>query len=183
MFIQCVVYTHLNKYSKKKSTSNCELKKIVFNFSASIPSLICPVGGLICSFTLDKLGRKRTLYLVNFISITSWLILAFASTTDRDLMFTQLITARVIIGISTGFSTGPSSIYTAEIAHPKIRGRLVVVASCSIASGIMIIYLLGYFIPVRTKTFGFIRTPNDINLKYYFRIIGDLSAALHVSFV
>lgn len=118
---------------------------------ASIPALFCPVGGFICSYTLDKFGRKRTLYLVNLISIISWLILTFASTTDRDLMFAQMIAARVIIGISTGFSTGPSSVYTAEIAHPKIRGRLVVLGSCSIATGIMMIYVLGYFIPVRPQ--------------------------------
>lgn len=66
-------------------------------------------------------------------------------------MFAQIIAARVIIGISTGFSTGPSSVYTAEIAHPKIRGRLVVLGSCSIATGIMMIYVLGYFIPVRAR--------------------------------
>lgn len=64
-------------------------------------------------------------------------------------MFIQIIAARVLIGIATGFSTGPSSVYTAEIAHPKIRGRLVVLGSCSIATGIMIIYSLGYLLPVR----------------------------------
>ncbi|KAG4077647.1 hypothetical protein HA402_012958 [Bradysia odoriphaga] len=138
-------------YSLTNQTSTMALTETEISWFASIPALLCPVGGFICSCTLDKFGRKRTLYLVNLIAITSWLILTFASTTDKDVMFAQIMAARVIIGISTGFSTGPSSVYTAEIAHPKIRGRLVVLGSCSIATGIMLIYMLGYFIPTNWR--------------------------------
>lgn len=60
---------------------------------------MCPFGGIISGFLLESLGRKRTLITINLVSIVSWLLLAFASKTDRTLMFVQLIVARIIIGI------------------------------------------------------------------------------------
>lgn len=39
------------------------------------------------------------------------------------------------------------AVYSAEIAHPKLRGRLTLLTSLAIAVGILMIYVLGYFIP------------------------------------
>lgn len=40
------------------------------------------------------------------------------------------------------------TVYSAEIATPKLRGRLTVLTSMSIACGILMIYILGYMFPV-----------------------------------
>lgn len=40
------------------------------------------------------------------------------------------------------------SVYSAEIATPKLRGRLTVLTSMAIAVGILMIYILGYIFPV-----------------------------------
>lgn len=97
---------------------------------------------------LDKYGRKKTLYTINFLSVLSWGIMAMASRTDKELMFVQLLVARFLIGICIGLSSSPSAVYSAEIAHPTLRGRISVLTSLTIGLGILFIYILGYFIPV-----------------------------------
>lgn len=74
--------------------------------------------------------------------------MAMASTTDKELMFIQLLVARVLIGICIGLSSSPSSVYSAEIAHPSLRGRISVLTSITIGLGILLIYVLGYIIQV-----------------------------------
>lgn len=69
-----------------------------FFWSASINAIACPFGGLLCSYILDKYGRKKTLYTINAISILSWGLMAMASTTDKQTMFIQLLIARLLIG-------------------------------------------------------------------------------------
>lgn len=71
--------------------------------TASVTSILCPFGGLLAGFLLDKIGRKKTLYFINVISVVSWGIMAFASKTDEMLLFVELMVARVIIG---KFSSG-----------------------------------------------------------------------------
>lgn len=45
-----------------------------------------------------------------------------------------------------GLSSAPVGVYSAEISTPKIRGRLILGTSISVAGGITVIYILGYFI-------------------------------------
>uniref|UniRef100_A0A182VMP5 Major facilitator superfamily (MFS) profile domain-containing protein n=1 Tax=Anopheles merus TaxID=30066 RepID=A0A182VMP5_ANOME len=114
---------------------------------ASISSFACPLGGLVSGYLLDRIGRKKTLMLINVLSIVSWALIAVCSTTNFDLMYTQILVARVIIGIVIGLVSAPASIYSAEIATPKMRGRLTVLTSLSIAVGILLIYSMGYAVP------------------------------------
>lgn len=98
---------------------------------------------------LDAYGRKNTLYIINVVSIVSWTLMATASTLDKDAMFVQILVSRLLIGITTGLASSPSCVYSAEIAHPRLRGRLSVLTSQAIAFGILLIYALGFGIPVR----------------------------------
>ena len=66
--------------------------------TASISSFACPLGGLVSGYLLDRIGRKKTLMLINVLSIVSWALIAVCSTTNFDLMYTQILIARVIIG-------------------------------------------------------------------------------------
>lgn len=97
---------------------------------------------------LDKYGRKKTLYTINILSIISWAILAASSQSDKDMMFAQLMIARIIIGVCIGLSSSPSAVYSSEIAHPNLRGSVSVLTSLMIAVGVLFIYVLGYFFPV-----------------------------------
>jgi MFS family permease len=69
-----------------------------FFILASVTAITCPIGGLLAGYSLDKIGRKTTLTVINIISIISWLIMAYSSETDPELFYIELIVARVIIG-------------------------------------------------------------------------------------
>lgn len=116
-------------------------------FAASINSLACPLGGLLCGYILDKVGRKKTLIIINLFSITSWGILALANQDNVEIMYIQLLMSRFLIGITTGLSSSPAAVYSAEIAQPNLRGRLTILTTLAVGLGILIIYVLGYFIP------------------------------------
>uniref|UniRef100_W8AY91 Facilitated trehalose transporter Tret1 n=2 Tax=Ceratitis capitata TaxID=7213 RepID=W8AY91_CERCA len=113
---------------------------------ASINTLSCPLGGLLSGMLLDKLGRKNTLYVLNVIALTAWALMAFAVESDVDIVFIQLMVSRFCIGIAMGIASAPVGVYSAEISLPRIRGRLILGTSVSIALGILVIYILGYFI-------------------------------------
>lgn len=52
------------------------------------------------------------------------------------------------VGIAGGLSSSPISVYSAEIAHSSIRGRLIVLTSIAIAFGVLTIYFFGFLIQV-----------------------------------
>lgn len=111
-------------------------------------AIICPVGGLLVSVVLDRIGRKNTFYAINVIACCSWIIVATASRTDRSSMYAQLLCGRVLIGLSGGLASSPCGIYTAEVAHSSLRGRMSILSSLGISIGIFFVYIMGYFIPV-----------------------------------
>jgi len=51
-------------------------------------------------------------------------------------------------GVTIGLSSSPAAVYSAEIATPKLRGRLTTFTSLAIAVGILMIYILGFIFPV-----------------------------------
>ncbi|XP_058818186.1 facilitated trehalose transporter Tret1-like isoform X1 [Topomyia yanbarensis] len=126
------------------STSSVTLTENQASWFASVTSIMCPFGGLLAGFLLDKVGRKKTLYFINVISIISWVMMALASTTDSLLLFVQLMVARVIIGLAIGLSSSPASVYAAEISHPSLRGRLTLLTALCTGFGMLFIYTLGY---------------------------------------
>lgn len=116
---------------------------------ASITAILCPVGGPLSGFFTDRIGRKKTLILISIISIISWITIGFASKVDAQTCFIQLMIGRALIGIAIGMTTAPAVMYVSEVCHPKLRGRLTLLSSPFFtASGLLIIYFLGYLIPV-----------------------------------
>ncbi|XP_050323607.1 facilitated trehalose transporter Tret1 isoform X2 [Bactrocera neohumeralis] len=113
---------------------------------ASINTLSCPLGGLLSGFLLDKMGRKNTLYVLNGIALASWALMALAVESNADTVFIQLMVSRFCIGIAMGIASAPVGVYSAEISLPRIRGRLILGTSVSIAAGILVMYIMGYFI-------------------------------------
>ncbi|XP_037950276.1 facilitated trehalose transporter Tret1-2 homolog [Teleopsis dalmanni] len=113
---------------------------------ASLNMLSSPIGGLLCALLLDRLGRKRTLYSLNVLAITSWMLMALSIQFSTETAYLMLMMSRFVIGLSSGMSSAPVGVYAAEISTPKIRGRLILGTSIAVASGITLIYLLGFFI-------------------------------------
>lgn len=112
---------------------------------------MCPFGGLLCGYLLERIGRKKTLVSINIVSIVAWGLLTFSSRTNSNLMYIEIMISRVIIGVAIGLSSGPSGIYSAEICHPDLRGRLTLLGPLFTGLGMLFIYLLGYFIPTNWR--------------------------------
>lgn len=90
--------------------------------------------------------------------------MAAASTTDRDMMYIQIMVARVLMGILTGISTSPAAVYGAEVAHKDLRGRLIVITTLFTAFGMLLTYFLGYLWPV-SNFISFLNLNINNNLK------------------
>ncbi|KAL5275266.1 hypothetical protein ACFFRR_001283 [Megaselia abdita] len=113
---------------------------------ASINAISCPLGGLLSGYLLDSLGRKKTILSFNLISIFSWGLMIFRISSNNNVILIQIMISRFLIGISTGLASSPAGVYSAEICHSSLRGRLTLGTSIATAFGIMLIYILGYFI-------------------------------------
>lgn len=91
-------------------------------------------------------------------------MMALASTTNKELMFIQLLVARVLIGLCIGLSSSPTAVYSSEIAHPTLRGRISVLTSLTIGIGILLIYVLGYLIQVSSCSSEPIKSTQTLTL-------------------
>lgn len=97
---------------------------------------------------MDKMGRRATLIVGGFCAAISGIIMALIGETSNESLFIQLLVSRFFIGITCGFGTAPAGAYIGEISNPKIRGRLVLLTFVSLATGITLMYVLGYYIRV-----------------------------------
>lgn len=116
---------------------------------ASVTAIACPVGGPLSGFLSEKIGRLNTLVFINIMATVSWLVIGFSSQTDAQILFIQLMIGRAMIGVSIGMITTPAVMYSSEVCHQKLRGRLTVLSTpFFMAFGTLLSYLLGYLIPV-----------------------------------
>lgn len=87
-----------------ENINQCFLKFIKLStcnyVTASISTLVCPLGGILSAMILDRMGRKLTLMFINMLSIISWSLIYFCSSTNFDEMFWQLMLGRFFIGQS-----------------------------------------------------------------------------------
>ena len=124
---------------------------------ASVTAIACPFGGPLSGYLTDKIGRRNTLAVVNIFATISWIIIALSSRDDAKLFFIQLMAGRALIGVCIGMITTPAVMYSAEICHPKLRGRLTILSTpFFMAFGVVLAYFLGYMIPVSFLTYSLI---------------------------
>jgi sugar porter (SP) family MFS transporter len=97
------------------------------------------VGALFCGRVTDLLGRKKVILAAAVIFATGALWSGLAASP------TQLIAARLFLGIAIGVSSFAVPLYIAEISPAKIRGRLVSMFQLMITIGILVSYLSDLF--------------------------------------
>ena len=104
-----------------------KLSVVQASWFASIAAIFSPIGGLLSGFMLDKYGRRMTLISINVISITSWLIIGCSSENDVDILFPQLMVARMIIGNVHCYSHNfPSPSIQIFIHHNKNQTKSII---------------------------------------------------------
>ena len=93
------------------------------------------IGAMFGGIPTDKLGRKKTLFIIGVLYLFSALGSGLAMDPYSFSFF------RFIGGIGVGASTIAAPIYVAEIAPAKFRGRLVAIYQFNIVFGILIAFV------------------------------------------
>ncbi|XP_066597536.1 facilitated trehalose transporter Tret1-2 homolog [Prorops nasuta] len=119
------------------------------NWFATASALGIPFGCVVSSFVMSR-GRKLSLLAISGISLIGWLTIHFTSN------YEQILAGRVISGVATGMASVPATVYIAEVSGPKWRSTMVTWTSVSIAVGILLVYVFGYFIQENWRTVALI---------------------------
>lgn len=100
----------------------------------------CVGGASIAGVLSDRFGRRRILILSALLFAAS----SVGAALPRSLP--EFVTARFIGGIAIGVASVLAPIYIAEVAPPRIRGRLVSLNQMAIVSGILLAYLVNWLL-------------------------------------
>ena len=98
------------------------------------------VGALIGGTLLEAIGRKTTIVCTAVPLIVAGLLVAFA----QDVY--TIYAGRGITGFCIGILSFSAPVYLAETIHPKIRGTLGLLPTSLGNVGIMICYILGFWL-------------------------------------
>ncbi len=125
-----------------------ELDAIAKGWAASSALVGCILGASMAGSVSNRFGRK--------IGLIIGAILFFVSAIGTALpeSFTIFIAFRIIGGVGVGIASMLSPMYIAEIAPPKIRGRLVSFNQLAIVFGILLVYFVNYYIALQDTTQG-----------------------------
>lgn len=128
---------------------------------ASLSSAGTPIGCLLSGYVMDRLGRKKTLIMIEIPLIIGWLLIAFASD------ITMIYIGRVLVGFGSGLGKeikifflwterkltdkfiivgAPCRVYTSEVTQPHLRGMLGAFAAVGISFGVLFQYTVGSFV-------------------------------------
>jgi sugar porter (SP) family MFS transporter len=116
------------------------LSKLQLGWAVSSLTLTATLGMMIAGPLSNTYGRRYVLRLAAVFYAVS----AIASALAPD--FITLVTARMIGGFGVGASLIIAPMYIAEIAPPKLRGRLVSINQLNIVLGISVAFFTNYII-------------------------------------
>lgn len=96
------------------------------------------IGSLIIGFTLEKLGRKKSVAFATFFTVVGAVMQAVANGVAL------MIVGRFLAGIAVGMLNAGLPVYISELSIPQERARLVGVFGLLIAIGFCIANWIGY---------------------------------------
>jgi SP family arabinose:H+ symporter-like MFS transporter len=132
-----------------------ELTKLQLGWAVSCLTLTATLAMMISGPLSDRIGRKKVLVIAAILFFISAFYSAFSPS------FIHLVIARMIGGFGVGAALITAPMYIAEIAPPKIRGRLVSFNQLNIVFR----YLRGLFYQLSYTSVGKIRCFLDADLR------------------
>ena len=108
--------------------------------TVSIALIGTVIGSLLGAIPCDKLGRKKTLYIIAILYLISSL------GTSMSVNWYLFLFFRFIGGLGVGASSVTAPIYISEISPAERRGKLVGLFQFNVVFGIVISYLSNYLI-------------------------------------
>ncbi|MDO4784172.1 MAG: sugar porter family MFS transporter [Propionibacteriaceae bacterium] len=121
-------------------TSQFGLSSFALGFTVATALIGTIVGALTAGRPSDAYGRRIVLMAIGAL----YLLSAIGSAVAND--WYLFMVARFIGGIGVGGASVTAPIYTAEIAPPRLRGRLVGLVQFNVVLGILLAYLSNYLI-------------------------------------
>lgn len=115
------------------------------------------VGAFVAGKPADRFGRKPMLYAIGVLFLIGALGTALTSSHGLFMVF------RFVGGLGVGAASVCAPIYTAEVAPPSVRGRLVGLVQFNIVLGILLAYLSNYVI-------GLV-APDDVAWRWMFGVM------------
>ncbi|HYH56824.1 MAG TPA: sugar porter family MFS transporter, partial [Anseongella sp.] len=100
----------------------------------------CMAGALGTGWLTDRFGRKKLLVTSALIFVLSSVMMALAGSENA------LVLWRIIAGLAVGSASMLSPLYIAEVSPPAVRGKMVSINQLAIVVGILIAYMLNYFL-------------------------------------
>lgn len=92
----------------------------MLNFIAgSLVYLCTPLGSIVSSLVLHRLGHKNCMIITNIPYLMSQIMFIFAKNVET------MYACSILMGLSMGFSGGPFASYIGEVCEPKLRGALM----------------------------------------------------------
>jgi sugar porter (SP) family MFS transporter len=116
------------------------LNSFEHGLTVSIALIGTVLGSLLGAIPADKLGRKKTLYIIAVCYLISSLGTSLSSSWYVFLLF------RFLGGLGVGASSVTAPIYISEISPAARRGKLVGLFQFNVVFGIVISYLSNYLI-------------------------------------
>lgn len=105
---------------------------------------LLPAGGFIGTIMFgtitEKLGKKKTMFLLVIPHIIFWCLVFFSSSAYH------LYIARLLAGITGGGTLRTISLYIAEISESRIRGMLGSFLMFALSTGILMIFTIGTYV-------------------------------------
>jgi MFS family permease len=83
-----------------------------------------PAGSLLISPMLDRMGRRRTMMLVNVPAFLGWLLIATASHSHPWILY-QVYAGRLLTGLAVGLVGAPTVVYVGEVMDKTWRNVVV----------------------------------------------------------
>jgi sugar porter (SP) family MFS transporter len=107
---------------------------------AALLTIGCLIGALFTGYFTEKYGRKKVMISTAVLYIVSALGCALAGSASMLILF------RVLSGLAVGATSVVGPMYISEISPAQNRGKLVSLNQFAITFGILIAYILDYFL-------------------------------------
>jgi SP family arabinose:H+ symporter-like MFS transporter len=116
------------------------LSPAALGFASASAALGCLIGPFLGGWLCDRVGRERTMMVAAALLGVGAALTAFAPTITWFNVF------RIVGGVGVGLCSIACPMYIAEVAPPKVRGRLGIMYQVAIVVGSTMAPLVAYFL-------------------------------------